>query len=49
MKDYVAAQYCMSCVDQTFNYVLDIPEVGPPTFKNYFNKFTDSTFAKYFE
>ena len=35
MTDYAAAQYCMTCIDQTYNQVLHLQKDGPSMFINY--------------
>ena len=45
---YIAAQYCMTCIDQTYNHVLTISD-NEATMIDYKNKFTTSKFANTFD
>jgi hypothetical protein len=45
MSSFAAAQYCMTCLDQTFLTTLVLPQDGPSEFINYRKSFSNDTFA----
>jgi len=47
-NDFAAAQYCMTCMDQTLQTSLIVPENGPCRFINYRNSYTTDPFANQF-
>jgi hypothetical protein len=49
LKDYVAAQYCMTCVDQTYNTVFNASATSDTIITDYKNKYTTSEFANSFD